>query len=100
LIVHEINLWLSDKDQSRQLKESISWSFEEAQCALKGLVVCETSILFAKNTVDRHEAARRLAVALAVEKLIPCILHMKMRLGEKVNLGLECYEDSIFDLNK
>jgi hypothetical protein len=41
-------------------------------------------------------------VALAVEKLIPCILHMKMRLGEKlfqviVNLGLERYEEGLLD---
>jgi hypothetical protein len=54
------------------------------------------------TTVHRREAARNLAVALAVEKLIPCILHMKMRLGEKlfqviVNMGLERYEDGLLD---
>jgi hypothetical protein len=105
LVVNEIKQRLSIKSQSRQLKEIISWSFAEQQRALKELVVCETSILSAKNTVDRHKPARNLAVALAVEKLIPCILHMKMRLGEKlfhviVNSGLQRYEDSKFGSNK
>jgi hypothetical protein len=56
----------------------------------------------AKRTIDRHDVARNLAIALAVDKLIPCILHMKMRIGEKifhviVNSALERYDESKFD---
>jgi hypothetical protein len=72
---------------------------------LKELVVCEDAILLAQKTVDRHKSARNLAVALAVEKLIPCILHMKTRLGEKilhviVNSALERYKDSKIDATR
>jgi hypothetical protein len=46
-----------------------------------------------------------LAVALAVEKLVPCILHMKLQITEKIchciiNSGLEQYGDSKFDCKK
>jgi hypothetical protein len=72
---------------------------------LKEFVLFEKARLFAKNTVDRHETARNLAVALAGENLIPCILHMKMRLGKKifhviVISALQRYEDSKFDALK
>jgi hypothetical protein len=54
------------------------------------------------STVHQHDTARNLAVTLTVEMLIPCILHMKMRLGEKifqviVNSGLERYEKGLLD---
>jgi hypothetical protein len=44
-------------------------------------------------------------VALVVERLILCILHMKMRMLEKifhclVNIGLERYGNSKLDVNK
>jgi hypothetical protein len=102
LIVNEIKLRLSDKNQKQQLQTILARNFEDKRRALKEMVDCEQAILFAVATVHRHETARNLAVALAVEKLIPCILHMKMRLGEKlleviVNMGLERYEDGITD---
>jgi hypothetical protein len=102
LIVDEIKLRLSDKSQRQQLRTILSRNFEDQRRALKELVDCENSILFAMSTVHRHDTARNLAVTLAVEKLIPCILHMKMRLFEKifqvvVNSGLERYEEGFFD---
>jgi hypothetical protein len=102
LIVNEIKLRLGDKSQRARLRAILSRPFEDQRRALKELVECENSILIAVSTVHRHETARNLAVALAVEKLIPCILHMKMRLGEKifqviVNMGLERYEDGLLD---
>ena len=105
LVIDEIKLWLSAKSQSKQLKTLISRSFEEQQRALKEFVEFENSILIAKSTVDRHEAARSLAMALVVETLIPCILHMKMRLGEKifhviVSSALERYEEGKVDGDK
>jgi hypothetical protein len=102
LIVQEIKLRLSSKEQKPQLQTILAREFEEQRRALKELVECENAILFAMTTVHRHKTARNLAVALAVEKLIPCILHMKMRMVEKifqvlVNTGLERYEESQMD---
>jgi hypothetical protein len=102
LIVNEIKLRLSASTQKDQLRNILGRKFEDQRSALKEMVDCEESILFALSTVQRHDRARNLAVALAVEKLIPCILHMKMRLGEKifqviVNMGLERYEEGLVD---
>jgi hypothetical protein len=105
LIYAELKLRLSDKSQSKQFKAITTRTFEDQRRALKEFVDCEQFIMLAKRTIDRHEPAKTLAVALAVEKLIPCILHMKMRIGEKifhfiVNSALERYEESKFDGDK
>ena len=101
----ELKLRLSSKSQANQLRNLISKPFEEQRLALKEFVICETAILFPCNTFDRHETAKKVAVALSVEKLIPCILHMKMRLIEKlfqclVNSALDRYEDGKHDNEK
>jgi hypothetical protein len=83
-IHYELKLRLSDKSQSKQFKAISNRTFEEQRMALKELVQCEKAIILAKATMNWHEPARKLAIALAVEKLILCILHMKMRMGEKI----------------
>jgi hypothetical protein len=102
LIVSAMKIRLCNKDQREQLRAILCRPIEDQRRALKELVECENAILFARKTVNRHETARNLAVALAVEKLIPYILRMKMWLGEKlfqviVNSGLERYEEGLLD---
>jgi hypothetical protein len=78
---------------------------DEKRDALREFGMFEASIQLARLTVNRHDAAREAAIALVVEKLIPCILHMKMRVVEKVfhtiiNMALERYGDSKVDKAK
>jgi hypothetical protein len=51
---------------------------EEMIGVLKKLVSVEARISIAWTTADHHTTMRDLAIALAVDKLIPCILHMKL----------------------
>jgi hypothetical protein len=89
----------------KQLMELMSLPIEEKRVVLKEFGDCETSILVTRKTINRHKAARDISKALVVERLIPCILHMKMRMLEKifqclVNSGLERYADSKLDKSK
>jgi hypothetical protein len=52
--------------------------------------------------VDHHDKAQKITTSLAAEQLIPCILHMKMQLIEKVfhslmNTALDRYGESQLD---
>jgi hypothetical protein len=77
-------------------------SLDEKVEVLKKLVEEESITLVARMTVDRHIRSRDLAIALAVERLVPRILHMKLRVTEKIlhsliNTGLEQYNNSVID---
>jgi hypothetical protein len=79
--------------------------YNEQIAALKELALSESTILLARKTVNRHVYQRDLAICLAVEKLVPCILHMKLRVTEKIfqtliNLGLDRYGESLADGKK
>ena len=101
----EIRIRFKGRDLADKGRRMIALPMDEKRVALKELAICEASINIARKTVTRHEQARSLAVALAAEKLIPCILHMKMRVCEKifhclVNDALDRYGDSSVDSKK
>jgi hypothetical protein len=50
---------------------------DEKRNALNKFGMFEAKIALKRFTVNRHEAARELSTSLAVDQLIPCILHMK-----------------------
>jgi hypothetical protein len=73
--------------------------------ALKEFCEFKEGINRAHLTVDRHGKARNIATLLAAEQLIPCILHMEMRIIEKVfhslvDTALEKYGESQLDRSK
>jgi hypothetical protein len=102
-LVHEIKIRLShDRKHKARLAELLVMTNEDKIIHLKEMAAEEEKVLLAKTTVKRYELKRDLAVALAVDKLVPCILHMKLRVTEKVfhgliNSGLERYGDSLQD---
>jgi hypothetical protein len=59
----------------------------------------------ARKTLTQHVTAGNISTSLTAEQLIPCILHMKMRMMEKVlhslvNSALDRYGDSQLDRTK
>jgi hypothetical protein len=105
LLVHELKIRFPERQHKERLSELLMMSVEEKIDTLKQLAAIEFEIGIARMTVDRHLTTRELAIALAVEKLVPCILHMKLRITEKIfhciiNSGLERYGDSKFDCKK
>jgi hypothetical protein len=104
-LVHEIKIRFPEHKHKDRLKELQMLTVEDKIAALKTMSQEEEAVLLAKTTVERHEIKRDIAVALAVEKLVPCILHMKLRLTEKlfhclINSALERYGDSPYDANQ
>jgi hypothetical protein len=102
LLNDELRLRLNDSNRYQQM---VSLPPEQKREALRELLMYEANIQLARYTVNRHDTARNLAISLSVEKFIPCILHMKMRVVEKVfhtiiNFGLERYGDSKVDTTK
>jgi hypothetical protein len=102
-LVHELRIRLShDRKHKARLAELLVQPNEDKVNSLKVMALEEEAILLAKTTVERYELKRDLAVALAVDKLVPCILHMKLRVTEKlfhclINSGLERYGDIVED---
>jgi hypothetical protein len=102
LVNEEITIRLIEPEHSTRLHMMLKLPINQKKSALKEFAIFEKEIRLARLTINRHEVARDIAIALAVERLIPCILHMKMRLVEKVfhslvNSALDRYGDSQAD---
>jgi hypothetical protein len=101
-IQHEFTIQFKEEGNKDKLLRILMLSPDEKINALKDLVAAENDISLARSTINRHVTSRDLTIALLVEKLIPCILHMKLRVFEKIfvcliNTALERYGDSTYD---
>jgi hypothetical protein len=99
---HELTIRVPQHQNKARRDELMVMSNEDKVNNLKAMLVEEEAVLLAYTTVERYELKRDLAVALAVEKLVPCILHMKLRVTEKlfhclINTGLIRYGDGVYD---
>jgi hypothetical protein len=99
ILNQELKIRIKDRDRLHNLMNLLP---DEKREVIREFGAFESSIQLARFTVRRHETARSLAISLAVEKFIPCILHMKMRVVEKVfhtliNSGLQRYGESQVD---
>ena len=72
------------KGETQRGRQLMRMDLQSKRQSLKEVEACESAINQLRKTVVRHEETRILAVALAAWKLIPCLLHMKMRVCEKV----------------
>jgi hypothetical protein len=101
-VQHEIRIRFYKEGKKEQFTKLLMLEPEDKITVHKELVQSESEIALARQTVDRHVTSRDLAIAMLVEKLIPCILHMKLRVFEKIllcliNTALEFYGDSKVD---
>jgi hypothetical protein len=101
----DIKLCLPEDENKTRLKKLLAKSLEKKRDALQEFYNAEEAISLTRFAVDWHTASKQMATALAVERLVPCILHMKMRVIEKtmhslVNLALERHGDGRVDALK
>jgi hypothetical protein len=102
LVVQELKIRFPETIYKQRLSELLVLPADDQVDALKLLAKSESKILLSRSTVDRHLHKRDLAIALTVEKLVPCNLHMKLRVTEKIftcliNFGLDRYGESQTD---
>lgn len=79
----ELKLRLQDSDNST-LESILEGGIEERREALRSLVADEVKITEARKTVDRHYGVQTVYNKLRVENACVCVLHMEMRLNEKL----------------
>jgi hypothetical protein len=75
---------LEGNHNKKRLQNLMHLPIEEKRQALKEFCGFKDGINRACLTMDQRGKARNIATLLAAERLIPCILHMKMRIIEKV----------------
>ena len=85
---HEFIIRFGDNRQA--LKLHLDMTLDQQRVSLKELQANESIISAARKTVDRHQHIRQMAEAIAVEKVLPCTLHLKMRVVEKLFETLVC----------
>lgn len=76
----------------------MSGTLEDKRAKLKSMVALEDKINHSRATVDRHSNISLVALPLEAERAVPCLLHMEMRLNEKVfwtllAQGMDRYQD-------
>jgi hypothetical protein len=84
LLNDEIKIWLKGPEHNERLHHLLSLPLDQKREAVREFGNFEANIVLARVTVKRHDTANAIAIALSVDKLIPCILHMKMRVVEKI----------------
>lgn len=82
LVRQELELHLSERPAP--LAAVLQGSLEERRTRLCELTLAENEIDIARCAVGRHDRANDIALKLAVGDTIPCVLHVEMRVGEKL----------------
>jgi hypothetical protein len=92
-------LKLRYKSDRAAYQASLEGSFNDRRHRLKALIDEENRIHLARETLQKSESVRSIAekVVLA-EEAVPCILHLEMRINEKVfwtllSLGIDRYQE-------
>jgi hypothetical protein len=96
---------LIEPERGHLLQHLLTLTLEEKREALCDMGKAEVAIHMARFGFNHHSTTREIATSLAADKLIPCILHMKMRVLEKalhsiVNSALERYGEGKLDTLK
>ncbi|CAB9505987.1 hypothetical protein SEMRO_250_G098940.1 [Seminavis robusta] len=66
------------------LREAMNRSIDDRRALLKSLVAKEDTLWLARQTLTRHDQVNSLTDKLLCEEAIPCILHLEMRVNEKL----------------
>ncbi len=66
------------------MRVAMSGSLEDRRSRLRKLMVNEKTIFLARATINRFDQVNEIAEKIAAEEAIPCVLHMEMRMNEKV----------------
>lgn len=82
LLKKELQLRLTDSEAA--IGSALSPTLEERHEKLKVLIQCEKMTQHARSTVSRFDTANALAPMLAAGQAIPCLLHLEMRVNEKL----------------
>ncbi|CAB9529733.1 hypothetical protein SEMRO_2605_G332420.1 [Seminavis robusta] len=66
------------------MKDAMNKSIDDRRELLKSLVAKEDTLWLARQTLTRHDQVNSLTEKLLCEEAIPCILHLEMRVNEKL----------------
>jgi hypothetical protein len=77
---------------------SMEGSYHDRRNRLKCLIAEEDRIHLARSTIQRSESVRHIAEKVLAEQAVPCVLHLEMRINEKVfwtllSLAIDRYQE-------
>jgi hypothetical protein len=91
-------LKLRHKSDMFGFQASLEGSYDDRRHKLKRLIEEEDKINLARETLQRSESVRSIAEKVLAEEAVPCILHLEMRINEKVfwtllSKGIDRYQE-------
>jgi hypothetical protein len=96
LLKDELKLRLGSNRES--YISSLVGTYTDRRAKLKAIIAEEAKIHLARKTIDRRDSIRGIAEKVLAEEAVPCILHLEMRINEKLfwtllSVGLDRYQD-------